>query len=87
MRDKRTVGERVDDVVDKVSKDVEKAKGKIATAKGEVSDIAHDISKSVKKAVHDSGDAVSELMSDRKPAAHKHAPAAQKKSVKRKKAS
>ena len=53
MSDNETIGQRVDKVVSKVSKNVEKAKGKIATAKEDASAIAHDISKSMKKAVKD----------------------------------
>ena len=53
MGDNETIGQRVDKVVSKVSENVEKAKGKIAIAKEDAADIAHDISKSVKKAVKD----------------------------------
>ena len=44
-------GKVVDKVVDKVSKKVDKAKDKIAGVRKDVADTAHDISKSVKKAV------------------------------------
>ncbi|MFA6448989.1 MAG: hypothetical protein WCX65_05970 [bacterium] len=73
MSSKKTIGNRVDQVVDEVSENVDKAKSKIALAKKEVEDIAHNISKSAKKAVDDSGDAVSDLVFGREPATKKKA--------------
>lgn len=62
MSDKKTVGERVDKVVDKVSKKVDDGKDNVAKAKKDISDAARDIKKSVKKAVEDTGDAVADLI-------------------------
>ena len=62
MKKKKTIGERIDAVVWKASDKVETARGKIVTAKKEAAGIAHDISKSVKKAVGDTGAAVSNLL-------------------------
>ena len=63
---RKTIGNRVDKVVGQMSKKVETTKDKIFTAKDGVSEIAHDISASVKKAVHDSSDVVSDLVHKKK---------------------
>lgn len=61
MNNKKTIGERVDKVVDKVSEKVERAKDNMVVVKEDVADFAHGISKGVKKTVNDSGSAVSDL--------------------------
>ncbi|MCB4791897.1 MAG: hypothetical protein LHV68_08415 [Elusimicrobia bacterium] len=61
MDEKKTIGERVDKVVEAVKEKVEIVNDKIATTKENVVDIANDLSKSVKKAVNVSGAVVSEL--------------------------
>ena len=61
MHDKKTIGERIDEVAGKMSEKVELAKDKIAAAKESAADIAHDLSKSVQKAVDDSKAIVSDL--------------------------
>ena len=66
MGTKKTIGERIDAVVGEVSGKVEIAKDKISAAKDSAVGIAHDISKSVKKAVDDSSSAISELTNDEK---------------------
>ena len=55
MNDNKSIGKKVDEVV-------EKAKEKIAGAKGDASTIARDISKGVKRAVEDTGDAITDLI-------------------------
>lgn len=62
MNDEKSIGNKVDEVVEKVKDKVEKAKGKIAGAKGDASIIARDISKGVKRAVEDAGDAITDLI-------------------------
>ena len=61
MDDKKTIGERIDAVVEKVSGKVESAKDKLAETKDNIADTAHDISNNVKKAVVDSSSAISDL--------------------------
>ncbi|OGS27477.1 MAG: hypothetical protein A2297_02780 [Elusimicrobia bacterium RIFOXYB2_FULL_48_7] len=61
MNDKKTIGERIDKVVNEVSEKAGMAKDKIAAAKENVIGIAQDISKSVKKAANDSSAVVSDL--------------------------
>ena len=62
MSGKKTIGDRIDKVVDKVSGKAGRAKEKIAAAGKDFAGIARDISKSAKKAAVDSGSAVSGLV-------------------------
>jgi len=55
MNDEKSIGKKVDEVV-------EKAKAKIAAAHGDAKTIARDISKGVKRAVEDTGDAITDLI-------------------------
>lgn len=56
------VGKRFDKAVNKVDKKIDEGKDKIIGVKEDISDAAHNIGKSVKKAVQDSGDAISGLI-------------------------
>jgi hypothetical protein len=66
MSDNKTIGERIDEVAGKMSEKVEIAKDKIAKAKENAADIAHCISKTVKKAAADSSEAVSDMIHNKK---------------------
>ena len=60
MSDKKTIGERIDKVLDKSDK---KTVGEhVDKVKDDVDDAAHKIKKSVKKAIEDTGDAVADLI-------------------------
>lgn len=62
MVDEKSIGERVDEVVSKVSDKVDQAKAKLATAKVDVAGIARDLAKGVKRAAEDAGDTVKDLI-------------------------
>jgi hypothetical protein len=62
MSDMKTVGAKVDKAVAQASKKIEKVKDRVVAAKDAVVDIAVDISKSVKKAVVATGEAVSDFV-------------------------
>ncbi|MFA6448990.1 MAG: hypothetical protein WCX65_05975 [bacterium] len=62
--DKKTIGERIDSALGKSD---EKTVGeRVDEVKKDVSDTAHDIKASVKKAVEDTGDAVADLIHTKK---------------------
>jgi len=64
MSDKKTIGERIDKVLDKGDK---KTAGEhVDEVKEDVADAAHKIKKSVKRAVEDTGDAVADLLHTKK---------------------
>ena len=73
MNDGKSIGKKVDEVVEKVKEKaaevkgkVKEAKEKIAGAKGDASTMARDISKGVKRAVEDTGDAITDLLNKKR---------------------
>ncbi len=64
--EKEPIGKRFDKAVNETGKKVGKGKDKIVGVKEDIADATHDIGKSVKKTVHDSGDAVSGVFRKKK---------------------